>query len=64
LNALRRSPHPTHFHLEQAIDEAKKIGAKRTLFTHIAHETSHADLTKLLPEGVEIAVDRLIVEVA
>jgi phosphoribosyl 1,2-cyclic phosphate phosphodiesterase len=63
LNALRRSPHPTHFHLEQAIDEAKRIGAKRTLFTHMAHETSHADLTRLLPGGVEIAYDGLVLDV-
>jgi phosphoribosyl 1,2-cyclic phosphate phosphodiesterase len=63
LNALRRAPHPTHFHLDAAIREAKKIGARRTLFTHIAHETSHAHLSRLLPEGVEIAIDGLIVEV-
>ena len=64
LSALRHRPHPTHFHLARAIDEARKIGAARTLFTHIAHELSHAAVARDLPAGIELAYDGLRLEVA
>lgn len=64
LSALRHRPHPTHFHLARAIDEARRIGATRTLFTHIAHELSHGAVAATLPPGLELAHDGLVVEVA
>ncbi len=60
LDALRRRPHPTHFNLEQAIEEAQRIGAKRTVFTHIAHELPHEQTNRELPEGMELAYDGLV----
>ncbi len=62
LSALRHRPHPTHFHLARALDEARRIGAKRTIFTHIAHEISHAAVSPTLPHGVELAFDGLEVD--
>ena len=62
LNALRLRPHPTHFHLESALDEASRIGARRTLLTHVAHEMGHRATSASLPPGVEIAYDGLVVE--
>jgi phosphoribosyl 1,2-cyclic phosphate phosphodiesterase len=64
LSALRHRPHPTHLHVAAALDEAARIGAKRTLFTHIAHEMSHAAVTSTLPAGVELAYDGLQIEIA
>lgn len=60
LDALRRRPHPTHFNLEQALEEARRIGAKRTYFTHIAHELGHAQTNAELPAGMELAYDGLL----
>jgi phosphoribosyl 1,2-cyclic phosphate phosphodiesterase len=60
LSALRRRPHPTHFNLAQAVEEARRIGARRTYFTHIAHELSHAATHADLPEGMELAYDGLV----
>jgi len=57
LDALRRRPHPTHFNLEQAIEVARTIGARRTLFTHIAHELKHEPVNAKLPKGMELAYD-------
>jgi phosphoribosyl 1,2-cyclic phosphate phosphodiesterase len=57
LDALRRRPHPTHFNLEQAVAAAHGIGARRTLFTHIAHELHHATVNAELPAGMELAYD-------
>lgn len=62
LDALRRRPHPTHFNLEQAIDEARRIGAARTYFTHIAHELGHAATNAELPAGMELAYDGLSID--
>ncbi len=59
LDALRFTPHPTHFNLEQALEAAEKIAAKRTFLTHIAHEIKHAEVEKALPESVNIAYDGL-----
>lgn len=60
LDALRRRPHPTHFNLEQAVEEARRIGARRTYFTHIAHELAHAETNAALPDGMELAWDGLV----
>ncbi len=61
LDALRRTPHPTHFNLEQAVDHAHRIGAKQTLFTHIAHELKHADTNAELPDGMALAHDGQVI---
>lgn len=62
LNALFRTSHPTHFSIGEAVEAARRIGAERTYFTHLTHETSHAALTAQLPAGVAPAYDGLTVE--
>ncbi len=57
LDALQRRRHVTHFSLEQALDESRKIGARRTLFTHVAHGMAHAETNAELPDGVGLAHD-------
>lgn len=64
LSALRYRPHPTHWSLEESIEAAWRIGARRTLLTHIAHDVDHADLRVALPPGVEIGHDGLVVDLA
>ena len=62
LDALRRKPHPTHFTLEQAIVMARRIGASRTYFTHIAHDLGHAAVSAELPPGMALAYDGLRID--
>jgi len=62
LNALFRTSHPTHFSIGEAVEAARRVGAERTYFTHLTHETSHAALTAQLPAGVAPAYDGLTVE--
>lgn len=62
LDALRHRPHPTHFTLREAIDTARRIGAKRTYFTHMAHELGHAATCAQLPAGMTLAHDGLVLE--
>ena len=59
LDALRITPHATHFNLEQAVEMAQRIGAKRTFFTHMAHQIKHADTNRTLPDGMALAYDGL-----
>ena len=64
LSALRYKPHPSHATVEQALGWARRIGAKQTWLTHIAHELGHEQTNLLLPAGVALAYDGLTVPVA
>ncbi|NEP85169.1 MAG: hypothetical protein F6K39_48025 [Okeania sp. SIO3B3] len=59
LNAVKLGKHPTHFNLEEAINEAKKIKAKKTYLTHISHDIEHEKVSKELPENIYLAYDSL-----
>jgi phosphoribosyl 1,2-cyclic phosphate phosphodiesterase len=59
LDALRERPHPTHFSLNEAVEAARRAGAKRTYFTHMCHDLPHAATCARLPQGVELAYDGL-----
>ena len=59
LDALRERPHPTHFSLSEAVEAARRIGARRTYFTHMCHDLGHAETNERLPAGMELAYDGL-----
>jgi phosphoribosyl 1,2-cyclic phosphate phosphodiesterase len=63
LNALFRTPHPTHLSLSEAIAAAKKVGARQTWLTHLTHRTGHAELERELPPGIAPAFDGLTVQI-
>ena len=62
LDALRREPHPSHAHLARSIELARKVGAKRTYFTHVSHDLDHEATNAELPEGMLLAHDGLRLE--
>ena len=62
-SALRHKPHPNHASLAQAVEWARRIGAKNTWFTHIAHELGHEETNRMLPEGMALAHDGLTLDV-
>jgi phosphoribosyl 1,2-cyclic phosphate phosphodiesterase len=64
LDCLRESRHPTHFSLAEAVAVARRVGARRTLLTHMGHEIGHAAIAAVLPPGVELAYDGLEVPLA
>jgi phosphoribosyl 1,2-cyclic phosphate phosphodiesterase len=63
IDALRHRPHPTHFTVEQALSVSARLGPRRTWLTHICHDLPHAATNALLPPGVELAHDGLVVEI-
>jgi phosphoribosyl 1,2-cyclic phosphate phosphodiesterase len=63
LNALFRTPHPTHLSVSEAVSAAQKIGARQTWLTHLTHRTGHAELEGELPAGIAPAFDGLTVQV-
>ena len=62
-SALRHRPHPTHMSLPEALEVARRIGAKRTWFTHMCHDLEHHATNAQLPKGIELAYDGLSFEV-
>jgi phosphoribosyl 1,2-cyclic phosphate phosphodiesterase len=64
IGALRERPHPSHFSVSEAIEAARRIGATRTLFTHMCHDLGHLETCARLPQGIELAYDGQIVTLA
>lgn len=61
LSALRHTPSPAHFTIEEGIDFARKIKAKKTIFTHIAHDLDHEKTNRELPKGFSLGYDGMTI---
>ena len=60
LNALRREPHISHFTFEEALNLIEELKPEKAYLIHISHQLGlHAEVTKELPTGVELAYDGL-----
>ncbi|HEX2224430.1 MAG TPA: MBL fold metallo-hydrolase [Thermoanaerobaculia bacterium] len=62
LGALRFRPHSTHFSVQEAIAASQRIGARRTVLTHLGHEVDHDAPQVPLPPGVELGYDGLVLD--
>ena len=63
IGALRDREHWSHFTFSQAVDAAAQIGAETVYFTHMNHETSHADIERRFQGIAAPAYDTLVLEV-
>jgi phosphoribosyl 1,2-cyclic phosphate phosphodiesterase len=59
VDALRHTPHPTHFSLEEAVEAARELAPKQTYFTHMSHDIEHEAVNASLPAGMQLAYDGL-----
>lgn len=61
LDGLRWEQHRTHNTIEEAIEIATKVKAKRTFLIHLTHAVDHDEVSARLPSGVELGYDGLSV---
>lgn len=57
VDALRRTPHPTHFHLDKTLELIDRFKPKKAILTNLHVDLDYETLRKELPDGVEPAYD-------
>jgi phosphoribosyl 1,2-cyclic phosphate phosphodiesterase len=62
VDALRWRPHPTHAHVERALEWIAQARPRRAILTNLHIDLDYADLVEKLPPGVEPAFDGLRLE--
>ena len=62
LSALRFSASHLHLSVDEAIEFSRKVGAKQTWLTHIAHELEHETGNAYLPDNIRLAYDGLTLQ--
>jgi phosphoribosyl 1,2-cyclic phosphate phosphodiesterase len=59
---LRNGPHKTHADLRQVLNWAKRVRARRTVFTHMSSDMDWHWMVTHLPPGVEAGYDGMILD--
>jgi|SRR5262245_31834700 len=62
LDALRPTPHPTHFSLPQTLALLDQLRPKAAYLIHMSHDIEHVETEQTLPLGVHLAYDGLVLE--
>ena len=57
VDALRSTPHESHFSVREAVSWTERLNPKRTILTHMTGELDYATLKAKLPDGIEPAYD-------
>ncbi len=57
LDALRRTPHPTHFHLERSLEWIERIAPKRAVLTNMHIDLDFVTLDAETPDHITPAYD-------
>ncbi len=64
INALRKEKHISHFDLKTAIEVTKSCNSENVFLTHISHSMGlHDKVCQTLPEGIQLAYDRLKINI-
>jgi phosphoribosyl 1,2-cyclic phosphate phosphodiesterase len=64
VNALGHKKHISHFSLPESIELSRRVGARVTYLTHIAHRMGlYAEIEPTLPEGIHLAYDGLTITI-
>lgn len=61
IDALRRKPHPTHAHLDKALEWLEKSGAKTGVLTNMHIDLDYEEVMAETPENVVPAHDGLVI---
>jgi phosphoribosyl 1,2-cyclic phosphate phosphodiesterase len=62
VDALRKSPHPSHFNLDEALAWIARVKPKRAILTNLHTDMDYAELRQTLPPHVEPAFDGMRIE--
>ena len=62
VDCLRKRPHPTHAHLDMAIELARKTKAKRAVLTHLDKSMDYETICAEVPKGILVGYDGLEIE--
>lgn len=62
ISALRFTPSPLHFSIDEAVEFAQKAGAQQTWLTHLSHELDYEKTNAYLPPSIRLAYDGLEIE--
>ena len=57
VDALRRTPHPSHAHLARTLEWIARVKPKRAILTNMHVDLDYETLKRELPPGVEPAYD-------
>jgi len=63
LDALRETPHPSHFTVEEALEHIARVAPRRSILTNLHTDLDYEALRRRLPPGIEPAYDGLQVTV-
>jgi phosphoribosyl 1,2-cyclic phosphate phosphodiesterase len=64
IDALRYTPHPTHFSLADALELIELVRPKRAVLTNLHTDLDYEELRRRIPAHVEPAFDGLVLEPA
>ncbi|CAD77266.1 MAG TPA: MBL fold metallo-hydrolase [Rhodopirellula baltica] len=59
LDALRFTPHPTHFNIDEALEVIEELKPRQAFLTHLGHDIDHGPVEASLPDHVHLAYDGL-----
>ena len=62
VDALRRDPHPTHFHLEKTLEMIERFQPKQAVLTNLHIDMDYETLCSELPSHIRPAYDGMVVE--
>jgi phosphoribosyl 1,2-cyclic phosphate phosphodiesterase len=57
VDALRHTPHPSHAHVDMALEWIARVRPRRAILTNLLFDLDYKTLNDALPDGVEAAYD-------
>ncbi len=63
LGVFTDKPHPTHLDVDRALEWIERVGPERAILTHLGTGLDYDRLSKMLPSGVEVAFDGMIIDI-
>ncbi|WP_020178543.1 MBL fold metallo-hydrolase [Methylopila sp. M107] len=64
VDALRDTPHPSHFSLDEALGWIDRIKPRRAILTNLHTDLDYRTLKARLPDNIDVAFDGMVIETA